>query len=146
MTNLKPNSRPTRALALAALLAALGLLVAGVGAATAKPAKTLGKTNRTPAPSCPKQGANDSCEAVGSVTGFQMTADGTRAPFKAREDGTIVAWSLDLSKPKKSEASFFGDFYESNQFGMAPDGADLGGQAPRRPQLQAQVAEPGGRP
>jgi hypothetical protein len=120
MANLNPHTRPTRAFALAALLAAFGLLVAGVGAAAAKPAKTLGKTKRTPAPSCPKQGPNDSCEAVGSVTGFQMVADGNRAPFKAREDGTIVAWSLDLSAPKKSESSFFGDFYESNQFGMAP--------------------------
>ena len=34
-------------------------------------------------PSCPKT----PCEAVGSVTGFQMVADGDRGVFKARENG-----------------------------------------------------------
>jgi len=120
MTDSTKTARPGRALALTALLAAFGMLWLGAGAAAAKPAKTLGKTNRSPAPSCPKNGPNDSCEAVGSVTGFQMVADGTRAPFKAREDATLVAWALDISQPKKSEANFFGDFYQSNQFGMAP--------------------------
>ncbi len=120
MTRMNTDSRPARAFTLAALVAAVGLLCFGASIAAAKPAKTLGKTKRTPAPSCPKNGPNDSCEAVGSVTGFQMVADGVRAPFKAREDGTLVAWAVDLSKPKKSEANFFGDFYESNQFGMAP--------------------------
>ena len=89
----------------------------GASIAAAKPAKALGKTKRTPAPSCPKNWPNDSCEAVGSVTGFQMVADGDRAPFKAPRGRHLVAWAVDLSKPKKSEANFFGDFYESNQFG-----------------------------
>jgi hypothetical protein len=100
---------------------ALGLLLlwallASPGTAGASQAKTLGKTERTPAPSCPKK----PCEAVGSVTGFQMIADGTRAPFKAREDGFIVGWAIDLSDPTKSQHEFFADFYQSGAFGMVP--------------------------
>ena len=92
------------------------LLCVGAGVAAAAPAKTLGKTARTPEPSCPKT----PCEAVGSVTGFQMIADGTRAPFKAREDGFIVGWAIDLSDPNKSQTEFFADFYESGAFGTTP--------------------------
>ena len=98
------------------MLGSLCALIAAVGVASATPAKTLGKTSRTPEPSCPKT----PCEAVGSVTGFQMIADGTRAPFKAREDGFIVGWAVDLSNPNKSQTDFFADFYESNQFGTTP--------------------------
>lgn len=84
--------------------------------AGASKAKTLGNTARTPEPSCPKT----PCEAVGSVTGVQLVADGTRAPFKAREDGYIVGWAIDVSDPNKSQHNFFADFYQSNSFGMTP--------------------------
>jgi hypothetical protein len=103
-------------LVLAAMLGLLCLLTAGTGVAGATQAKTLGKTARTPEPSCPKT----PCEAVGSVTGFQVIADGTRAPFKAREDGFIVGWAIDLSEPNNSQRSFFADFYQSDSFGMVP--------------------------
>ena len=76
----------------------------------------LGKTERTPEPSCPKT----PCEAVGSVTGFQLVADGTRAPFKARQNSWIVGWAIDVSQPKKSQHNFFADFYRSNVFGTVP--------------------------
>src|SRR4051794_18852929 len=105
---------------LVASLAALGLLTACTGVAGATAARTLGKTTRTPPPSCPSDGANDPCEAVGSVTGFQMMADGTRPLFKARQNSWIVAWALDLSDPDKEETSFFSDFYQANSFGMIP--------------------------
>jgi len=98
------------------MLAFACVLVAGGGVAGAAPAKLLGKTTRTPEPSCPKT----PCEAVGSVTGFQMLADGVRAPFKAREDGSIVAWAVDLSDPNRSQNTFFADFYESGAFGTTP--------------------------
>jgi hypothetical protein len=98
------------------MLALLCLLAGGTGVAGATPAKSLGNTGRTPEPSCPKT----PCEAVGSVTGFQMVADGTRAPFKAREDGFIVGWAVDLSDPNKSQTNFFADFYQSNAFGTTP--------------------------
>jgi hypothetical protein len=109
------STRPRPALALLAF-AALVALAAGPAQATASTAKILGKTTRTPEPSCPKT----PCEAVGSVTGFQLVADGDRAPFKAREDGWIVGWAIDISRPKKSQHNFFADFYQSNAFGMVP--------------------------
>lgn len=115
MAGLKIRPRHLTPLVLAAA-GSVCLLGAGAGVAAAAPAKTLGKTGRTPEPSCPKT----PCEAVGSVTGFQMIADGTRAPFKAREDGYIVGWAIDLSDPNKSQSQFFADFYESGAFGTTP--------------------------
>jgi hypothetical protein len=112
------TTRPRRSatFAVAAIAALLTLFAAGAGVAGAVPAKTLGKTTRNPEPSCPKT----PCEAVGSVTGFQMVADGMRAPFKARENGHVVAWAIDLSDPNRSQTDFFADFYESGAFGTAP--------------------------
>ena len=113
MSAITTRSRP----ALAALaLAALVVLCAAAGPANASTARVLGKTERTPEPSCPKT----PCEAVGSVTGFQLVADGTRAPFKARQNSWIVGWAIDVSQPKKSQHNFFADFYRSNVFGTVP--------------------------
>jgi hypothetical protein len=97
---------------LAAFSAALAL-APGAGARGAKP---LGQTDGSPAPECPRS----PCEAVGRTTGFQLVADGERALFKARQPGSLVAWAIDLSKPRESQRSFFGDFYESTAFGVAP--------------------------
>ena len=113
MPAIKTSARPTlAALALAALIA----LCAAAGQADASTARTLGKTDRTPEPSCPQT----PCEAVGSVTGFQLVADGTRAPFKARQNAWIVGWAIDISEPKKSQHNFFADFYRSDTFGTVP--------------------------
>ena len=95
---------------------ALAAFLVAVAGADARAARTLGQTERSPAPECPKS----PCEAVGRTTGFQLVADGERAPFKAREAGSVVAWTIDLAKPRESQRSFFGDFYESTQFGTAP--------------------------
>src|SRR5436190_22039800 len=105
---------------LLAALTALGLLTAGTSVAGATAARTLGKTTHTPPPSCPSKADNDPCEAVGSVTGFQMLADGTRPLFKARQNSWLVAWAINLSDPDKEETSFFSDFYQSDAFGMIP--------------------------
>lgn len=111
-----------RALLLAAGAVLLALcatvVVAGTGAdpASAARAKTIGKTKKTPRPSCPK----DPCEAVGSVTGFQTHASGTKDPFKVRQSGQLVAWSVDVSRPKPSQSRFFGRFYRSDAFGTSP--------------------------
>ena len=107
----------TRAAALAAgalLLAALTVfaLASDAGTADAAKAKLLGKTKRTPNATCP-----NSCVAIGSVTGFQTQADGRKQPFKAREDGHVVAWSMDLGKPDKDQKKFFGDLFSDNSFG-----------------------------
>jgi hypothetical protein len=113
-----PTRTRRRSLALLALASLLGALVAVLpaGTAGARSAKTLGNTDRTPKPSCPR----NPCEAVGSVTGLQIVADGKRGRFKARQDGTLVAWAMKLSRPNSEQRSFFGDFYESGEFGSRP--------------------------
>jgi hypothetical protein len=110
-----PTLQRVLAYALAAALAAATLLAVTSDAGAAR-AKTLGTTDRAPAPECPRS----PCEAVGRTTGFQLMADGERAPFKVRESGSLVAWAIDLSKPRESQRSFFGDFYESTQLGTSP--------------------------
>jgi hypothetical protein len=98
--------------ALCVLLVAIGV-IATAGAAAPK---QLGKTKHSPKPECP----GDPCFAVGSVTGFQREADGRHGLFRAREDGEIVAFALDLSKPNQSQRSFFGKFFENARFGEEP--------------------------
>ena len=100
---------------LIALAVAGGLLVAALVAGGAEAAK-LGQTARTPKPACPKS----PCQAVGRTTAVQLVADGQRAPFKARKNGKVVAWALDLSRPTKKQRAFFGDFFQSNALGMKP--------------------------
>jgi hypothetical protein len=92
------------------------LAAASADRAGAARAKTIGKTKRTPKPSCPKT----PCEAIGRVTGFQAKASGAKNPFKVRQNGRLVAWSVDLSRPKPSQRRFFGKFYRSQNFGTAP--------------------------
>jgi hypothetical protein len=110
-----PTLQRVFALILVAALAAAGLLALTSDAGAAR-AKTLGKTKRSPAPECPRS----PCEAVGRTTGLQLMADGRRAPFKAREAGSLVAWAIEVSKPRESQRSFFGEFYESTQLGTDP--------------------------
>jgi hypothetical protein len=102
------------ALGLLALLTTLVAAVALGGAerAGAAKAKTLGKTDRTPNASCP-----NSCTAIGSVTGFQTIADGKKQPFKVRQDGHVVAWSMAMGKPDKEQKKFFGELFGDNEFG-----------------------------
>jgi hypothetical protein len=107
--------------ALAFAIAGFGLLAAGValtgagnaGAAGAKPT-VIGQTPSLPKPNCPTPNgdnvpADKACQAMGRVTGFQTRADGRRNPFKVRKAGTIVAWSVDLSKPNRKEREFFAE-------------------------------------
>jgi hypothetical protein len=77
----------------------------------------IGKTKETPDPSCPK----DPCQAIGSVTGFQVNAGKEEKNlFAAPEDGEIVAWRVDLSRPKQSQQKFFGKFYKEEELGTVP--------------------------
>ncbi len=103
--------------AFAALLAcvAMALWVAESGAAPAERANAslIGATTTSPKPNCPTPNidnppADEACQAMARVTGFQVDADGRHNPFKVREAGTIVAWGLDVSKPNKAEQDFFG--------------------------------------
>ena len=113
-SNPGPRCRAFPRLAFAALCAALIALVA-VSSAGAKAAKVLGQTKHTPRPVCPKN-----CSGVGSVTAFMRVADGDRLPFKARRNGKIVAFALDLSRPTKKQRNFFGKIFKSSRYGKDP--------------------------
>ncbi len=83
-------------------------LAAGTSAAKV-PSTTviLGQTSTVPDPSCPGQ----PCQAVGSVTGFQVSNGQTRSPFLVPHDGTIKAWSLTLAQPTNQQRTFFNGFF-----------------------------------
>lgn len=99
-----------RRLAVAAALAGC-LAVAGVSAAlaatAAKTTVVLGGTATMPDPSCPEL----PCQAVGSVTGFQVSTEQGSLPFRVRKDGKVKSWSLTLAEPTAKQRSFFNGFF-----------------------------------
>jgi hypothetical protein len=96
------------ALALVACLALLVTLSTGAGAAT-KPRTTvvLGETATMPDPSCPDM----PCQAVGSVTGFQVSTSQSGLPFRVPADGRVKSWTLTLAQPTNEQRSFFNGFF-----------------------------------
>jgi hypothetical protein len=115
MSRSKPSPYGRATLA-AAMACAIGALAAFATAAGAQDTEPIGKTKKTPKPSCPK----DPCQAIGSVTGFQMSAGTHKAVTTAPRNGHLVAWSVDLSKPKSSQRKFFGKFYKEKGLGTVP--------------------------
>jgi hypothetical protein len=101
----------SRLVAAAAFLACLALLVplaAGAGAAgSSKTTVVLGSTATTPDPSCPDL----PCQAVGSVTGFQVSTTQSSLPFRVNRDGEVKAWTLTLAQPTNQQRSFFNGFF-----------------------------------
>lgn len=101
----------TRWLVLGLIAAALLLLVSlATGSGEAAPGRTtviLGQTATEPDPSCPDL----PCQAVGSVTGFQVNNGQTRLPFTVPHNGTIKAWTLTLAQPTNSQRTFFNGFF-----------------------------------
>jgi hypothetical protein len=93
---------------MAASLATMTALTVGAGAAKV-PSTTviLGQTSTVPDPSCP----NLPCQAIGSVTGFQVSNGQTRSPFLVPHDGTIKSWTLTLAQPTNKQRSFFNGFF-----------------------------------
>jgi len=109
-----PTARRQRRWLVLPALAALLVLLAGLSASSdaAKVAKTtviLGDTAAVPDPSCP----DTPCQAIGSVTGFQVDNGQTQLPFQVKTDGTIKAWTLTLAQPTNSQRSFFNGFFGS---------------------------------
>jgi len=106
-------SRPRRRrwIALASALGCLALLAAlAGGTSVAKVAKTtvvLGETPTTPDPSCPGK----PCQAIGSVTGFQVSTDQSSLPYRVPRDGRVKAWTLTLAEPTNRQRSFFNGFF-----------------------------------
>jgi hypothetical protein len=104
--------------------ALIALVVAAwPGAADSAPlgVVVLGKTTTTPPPSCPGKTVNNvpviPCFVEGHVSGYQTSAGGVDQPFEVPFDGKIVAWSITLSKPSRTdtdtttdEVGFFNDF------------------------------------
>ncbi len=110
--NATPRNRA--ATAIACLLALLGFATVAalsVRDADAKSAKIIGKTKKTPDPACPK-----SCNVAGSVTGFQTVADGQKGVSKVPSGGHIVAWTVHLGEPNKSDQTAFDSFFPDNKF------------------------------
>jgi hypothetical protein len=106
------STRRRARLAAAALaigaLAAMVALVAGAGAApTVRATVVLGQTGNPPNPSCPGL----PCQAVGSVTGFQVDNGQLKLPFNVPREGKITAWALTLAQPTPKQRSFFNTFF-----------------------------------
>lgn len=100
--------RPIVAVALAGCLAILVVAAAGAGAATtAQTTVVLGSTATVPDPSCPEL----PCQAVGSVTGFQVSTDQGSLPFLVRKSGKVTAWTLTLAQPTSKQRMFFNGFF-----------------------------------
>jgi hypothetical protein len=98
------------ALVMKRLVAVVTVLCALIGAAYAwadHPIE-LGSTSQRPVVSCP-----DNCQAVGQVTGF-VTQQGTvKNPFQPKRRGKVVAFSVTLGKPKKTDITFFNKLFGS---------------------------------
>ncbi len=96
------------AIGLSACLAALIAMVAGAGAATnSRTTVVLGSTASTPDPSCPEL----PCQAVGSVTGFQVSTTQSSLPYRVPRAGKVKAWTLTLAQPTNKQRSFFNGFF-----------------------------------
>jgi len=95
------------AMALCSLATLTALTVSTSAAKVAKTQVVLGQTSTVPDPSCPGL----PCQAVGSVTGFQVSNGQTRSPFIVPHDGTIKAWTLTLAQPTNKQRSFFNGFF-----------------------------------
>ncbi len=105
-------SRSLQAAIYAGLLMLLVVFAGSAGAATgesetAQTTVVLGETATMPDPSCPES----PCQAIGSVTGFQVSTSQGQLPFRVRKDGRIKSWTLTLSQPTSSQRSFFNGFF-----------------------------------
>lgn len=104
-------TRRGRALLLGLLTGVTLLLVALAASSDAanvgRTTVILGQTATEPDPSCPDL----PCQAIGSVTGFQVDNGQTKLPFAVPNDGTIKAWTLTLAQPTGSQRTFFNGFF-----------------------------------
>ena len=93
---------------LAVCLIALVAVAGSAGAATSSSTTVvLGSTSTMPDPSCPEL----PCQAIGSVTGFQVSTSQGSLPFRVRRAGKVKAWTLTLAQPTNSQRSFFNGFF-----------------------------------
>jgi hypothetical protein len=121
------------------LLACSVVLLAGLAASSdaAKVGKTtviLGQTSTEPDPSCPDL----PCQAVGSVTGFQISNGQTKLPFLVTHDGKITSWTLTLAQPTGSQRTFFNGFFGTPPQARLAILRRVGGTNPPRYNLRRQ--------
>jgi hypothetical protein len=90
-----------------ALLLLVTLAASSDAAKVGRTTVILGQTATEPDPSCPDL----PCQAIGSVTGFQVNNGQTNLPFLVTADGTIKAWTLTLAQPTNSQRTFFNGFF-----------------------------------
>jgi hypothetical protein len=64
----------------------------------------IGQTTDTATPSCPR-----TCNAISRTTGYQAKVGPKRGLFTVPQDGRIVAWTIQLSKPGPSQIKFFNE-------------------------------------
>ena len=95
------------ALAVGSLAILMALVVGTSAASIPKTTVVLGQTSTVPDPSCPGL----PCQAIGSVTGFQVSNGQARSPFIVPHTGTIKAWTLTLAQPTNKQRSFFNGFF-----------------------------------
>ncbi len=90
-----------RHLALAAVVTA-GAVPAAAFAALSE-VGVVGAETSMPEPACPAK----PCLAISRTTGYQVKVGDARDTHKVKEDGRIVAWTVKLSQPTKSQVAFF---------------------------------------
>ena len=91
----------------AALLLLVSLAAGDGEARSGRTTVILGQTATEPDPSCPEL----PCQAIGSVTGFQVNNGQAALPFTVPHDGTIKSWTLTLAQPTGSQRTFFNGFF-----------------------------------
>jgi hypothetical protein len=90
-----------------ALMLLVGLATSTGEAKSGRTTVILGQTASEPDPSCPEL----PCQAIGSVTGFQVNNGQANLPFLVTHDGTIKSWTLTLAQPTGSQRTFFNGFF-----------------------------------
>ena len=88
------------------LLAAVALATSAAAPSGAKIIE-IGSATAPGAPSCP----TDPCQAVSRTTGYQAKVGARRQVMAAPTDGKIVAWTITLGSPGKSQIHYFNDNY-----------------------------------
>ena len=102
------RGRVAAAIALACSFALLAAFAGPSGAARVQPTTViLGQTSTVPDPACPEM----PCQAIGSVTGFQVSNGQARLPFRVPHNGRITSWTLTLSQPTNKQRAFFNGFF-----------------------------------
>jgi hypothetical protein len=67
----------------------------------------LGQVDNADKPSCP----GDPCRAMTRTTGYQIRSDARKGPFVAPSNGRVVAYTIALGKPNRTQVKFFNENY-----------------------------------